>query len=100
MQIIVKEYQIYFVSQNDTEFIKKRRLLCQSEYFFFEDTDQDLIQKVQLTIKDNDGLLVFNKTYSQIDRVNRNFSCFGGKERWIVLNLACLRLTKCILDKN
>lgn len=73
MQIIVKEYQIYFVSQNDTEFIKKRRLLCQSEYFFFEDTDQDLIQKVQLTIKDNDGLLVFNKTYSQIDRVNRKF---------------------------
>ena len=48
--------------------LKKRRLLCQSEYFFFEDTDQDLIQKVQLTIKDNDGLLVFNKTYSQIDR--------------------------------
>ena len=38
-----------------------------------EDTEEDKIQKCQLTIKDNTGVLVYNKTYSQIDRVNRKF---------------------------
>ena len=76
LNLVVSEYEIVkMLSTSDAQLdhVPKRRLLCKSDYYFFDDLDQDSLTKCQLTIKDNNGLLCFNKTYSQVDNVNRRF---------------------------
>ena len=72
MNILVKEYQIHKVPIGD-EFILKRRLLCKSDFYFYEDEDQDYIQKCLLTVKDHMNFVIFEKLFSQIDNRNRKF---------------------------
>ena len=73
MNIYVREYQLIDVAEESTQSCFKRRLLCGSTYHFFEDTDEDRLQKCQLTIVDERKKPVFQKVYSQIDRINRKF---------------------------
>ena len=72
LNIYLNEYQLYDTCVNDTPIVK-RRLLCQTNYYFFEEVEEDYIQKCEVTIKDRDKKLCFKKTYSQIDRWNRRF---------------------------
>ena len=73
--IYVNEYQLYKVNSSpelEGENFK-RRLLCQSNFYFFDEIEEDYISKCQLTIKDNMGYLFYKKTYNQIDNINRRF---------------------------
>ena len=72
MNIYIKEYQLYKIPARD-ELVTKRRLLCQSQFNFFEDLEQDSLQKCELTITDDLNSLCFRKLYSQIDCINRKF---------------------------
>ena len=73
MNIIVEEFQIYDVSLIKKRKCFKRRFLCSTDYYFFEDENEDNIEKLQVTIKDNWGDICFNKFYNRIDRINRKF---------------------------
>lgn len=73
MQIFLNEYQLYDVSSLPFSKSLKRKLLCQARYYFFEDEDEDYIQKCHFRIKDNLGQICIDKTYNQIDRINRRF---------------------------
>ena len=72
--ITVKEYRLFDTS-GITPNIKiiKRKLLCKSTYFFYLDSDEDYLQKCQLTVRDSNGTLLCRKVFSQIDMVNRKF---------------------------
>ena len=74
MDICIDEFQLY-----DLTFIKKkecvkRKLLCRSKYSFYEDNQEDDLQKCFLTIEDDMGIVCFQKVFSQIDRWNRQRS--------------------------
>ena len=76
LNLLVYEYEIVKMlstSEAQLNHVVKRRLLCQSDYYFFDDPEEDYLTKCQLTIKDNKGTLCFNKTYNQVDNVNRRF---------------------------
>ena len=61
--IYVNEYQLYKVNSSPVlegeNFM--RRLLCQSNFYFFDEIEEDYISKCQLTIKDNMGYLFYKK---------------------------------------
>ena len=73
IRIYLNEYQIYDVSPILGSEGQKRRLLCKTYFLFYEDQNEDQIQKVKVTITDDDGDVCFTKTYSQVDRLNRRF---------------------------
>ena len=72
-KITINEYQLYDVSKISNENRIKRRFLCKSVYKFYQDEDEDRIQKVQLAIYDAGGILCLLKVFSQIDNINRRF---------------------------
>ena len=76
LTITVNEYETHKIlstSNDQLNHMIKRRFLCKSEYYFFDDSDEGDLSKCQLTITDNNGDICFNKMYSQIDNVNRKF---------------------------
>ena len=76
LDITINEYNTYKIlstSGDQLNHIFKRMLLCKSNYFFFDDSDEDYLSKCQLIIKDHNGDICLNKIYSQIDNVNRRF---------------------------
>ena len=73
LNVIVEEYQIYDISSIKKETCFKRRFLCSTNYYFFEDENEDYIEKVQVTIKDNWGDICFNQFYNRVDRINRKY---------------------------
>ena len=71
--IFLNEYQLYNLSSiNQTDCVKKK-LLCGTKFTFYEDSEESLIQKCRVTIKDSSKKICFTKTYNQIDNINRNF---------------------------
>ena len=72
LNIFLNEYQVYSIKAGNIP-VTKRRLLCQTNYHFFQDETQDYLQKCLVIIKDNTGSTCFKKTYWQIDRKNRKF---------------------------
>ena len=73
MNLIVNEYQVYDVTPLKKRKTMKRRFLCSTNYFFFEDENEDNTEKLQVTIKDNWGDVCLNQYYNRIDRCNRKF---------------------------
>ena len=76
MDITVNEYSLHKIlstSDEQLSYCTKRKLLCKSNYHFFDDTEEDLLTKCLLTIRDNNNVLCFQKIYSQIDNINRRF---------------------------
>ena len=73
MKFYLNEYQIYDISFLGTSISKKRKLLCQTTYYFYQDVEEDYIEKVDITIKDDKKKLCFHKTYNKVDRKNRRF---------------------------
>ena len=73
MTIFIDEYQLFDLSCIKKKDCWKRKLLCKSTYYFYEDTDQSNLQKCVLTITDGRGCETYKNTYSQIDRWNRKF---------------------------
>ena len=73
LNINLEEFQVYDVSPIVKKQLFKRRFLCSTNYFFFEDDNEDYIEKVQVTIKDNWGDICLNQLYNRIDRINRRF---------------------------
>ena len=76
MDITIKEYQLYKIlssSNAELNHTIKRKLLCEVNYHFFDDFDEDDLTKCQLTIHDEKGTICFKKTYSQVDNYNRRF---------------------------
>ena len=71
--IYVNEYQVYSVRSEKNTVSRKKRLLARSNYHFFQDSDEDLLQKCLLLIKDKDGETCFRKLYTQIDNENRRY---------------------------
>ena len=47
--------------------------MCEQEWYFFLDPEEDFLQKVRVSIKDNSGKLYFLKYYSQVDNYNHRF---------------------------
>ena len=72
MNIIVKEYQVYKVPVNG-DIVLKRRLLCKTNFHFFQDLNEDKLQKCEVRITDDLNSLILQKVYSQIDNRNRKF---------------------------
>ena len=73
VNIYVDEYQLYDLSPLKISPPLKRRFLARTHYYFFEETEEDNIQKCQVTIKDNKGILHLHKTYNQVDNKNRRY---------------------------
>ena len=73
LYIHVDEYQVYDLSSLKGNKCFKRKFLCRTTFYFFDDEDQDFISKCQVTVKDDLKRIYFNKTYNQVDRVNRRF---------------------------
>ena len=73
LNINVEEYQIYNLSPIVKKKCYKRRFMCSTNYYFFEDEDEDNIEKLQVTIKDNWGDVCLNQFYNRIDRINRRY---------------------------
>ena len=73
LNLFIEEYQIYDVTPTAEKPTFKKRFLCSTNYFFFVDEDENDIEKVQVTIKDNWGSICLNKFYNRIDRKNRKF---------------------------
>ena len=76
LNVFVKEYEIWKVlstSEANLSHSFKRKFLCASHYHFFDDSDEDELTKVELTITDDHGTICFKKTYSQVDNINRRF---------------------------
>ena len=71
--LFINEYQIYSVLDANNVPVPKRRLLCRTNYHFFQDPSQDLLQKCLLLIRDDVGDVCFKKMYWQVDNVNRHF---------------------------
>lgn len=72
VNIYVKEFQLFTVkSKNESH--QKRKLLCESDFYFYQDSDEDFLEKCRVTIKDAGGCICLHKVYSQVDRQNRKF---------------------------
>ena len=73
MTIFLNEYQLFNVITKEKNSHVKRKLLCQSEYYFYIETEEDNIQKLHLNIKDSTGAICFSRLYSQVDNYNRRY---------------------------
>ena len=73
MNIYINEYEILRIPSENNDFCPKRRLLCEQHYQFYLDSDEDDLQKVKVTIKDNSMKICFFKIYTQVDNLNRIF---------------------------
>ena len=71
--IYLNEYQLYNVISKNQETCVKRKLLCRTEYYFYEEVEEDHIEKVVVLITDSNGCLCFKKTYNKVDNVNRKY---------------------------
>ena len=59
--IFVTEYQLCKIPTGSTDGILKRRLLCQSNFQYYEAQNEQLLQKCMLTITDSNGRVSFQK---------------------------------------
>ena len=76
LDITVSEYEVHKVltmKGDELSHVLKRRLLCQSNYYFYDDCDQDYLSKCLVIIKDYNNVTCFKKIYNQVDNLNRRF---------------------------
>lgn len=72
MDITINEYQIYDLSRLGQTNVFKRRLLCKSVYHFFQDTEEDYLQKVKVDIYDNSKTLCYSKSYRKAFKISNH----------------------------
>ena len=74
--IYLNEHQLFDLSSINSIHKVKKKLLCQTKFTFYADSQEALIQKCRVTIKDSSEQICFTKSYNQIDNHNRRLKLF------------------------